>query len=86
LSARFRCRRVVGRIDHLAYDARRGRVFVAELGNGTVEGVDLATGRVIGRIGGLKEPQGLAFLPGRDELAVASGGDGSVPLLWRRRS
>ena len=69
---------VVGRIDHLAYDARRGRVFVAELGNGTVEGVDLATGRVIGRIGGLKEPQGLAFLPGRDELAVASGGDGSV--------
>ena len=69
---------VVGRIDHLAYDARRGRVFVAELGNGSVEGVDLATGRVVARIGGLKEPQGLAFLPERDELAVASGGDGSV--------
>lgn len=69
---------VVGRIDHLAYDAKRGRVFVAELGNGSVEGVDLATGRVVARIGGLKEPQGLAFLPERDELAVASGGDGSV--------
>ena len=69
---------VVGRIDHLAYDAKRGRVFVAELGNGSVEGVDLATGRVVARVGGLKEPQGLAFLPDRDELAVASGGDGSV--------
>lgn len=69
---------VVGRIDHLAYDARRGRLFVAELGNGSVEGIDLATGRSVGRIGGLKEPQGLAFLPERDELAVASGGDGSV--------
>ena len=69
---------VAGRIDHLAYDARRGRVFVAALGNGSVEGVDLATGRVVARIGGLKEPQGLAFLSARDELAVASGGDGSV--------
>jgi hypothetical protein len=26
----------------------------------------------------LKEPQGLAYLPGRDELVVASGGDGTV--------
>lgn len=69
---------VVGRIDHLAYDAKRGRIFIAELGNGSVEGVDLATGRSIGRIGGLKEPQGLAFLRDRDELVVASGGDGSV--------
>src|SRR5438270_9310145 len=26
-----------GRIDHLAVDLRRGRLFVAELGNGTVD-------------------------------------------------
>ena len=69
---------VAGRIDHLAYDTRRGRVFIAELGNGSVEGIDLATGRSIGRIGGLLEPQGLAFIEDRDELAVASGGDGTV--------
>lgn len=68
---------VAGRIDHLAFDAARRRLFVAELGNGTVDAVDLASGRV-GRIAGLQEPQGLAFLPDRDELAVASGGDGSV--------
>jgi hypothetical protein len=68
---------VAGRIDHLAFDAPRRRLFVAELGNGTVDAVDLDRGRV-GRITGLREPQGLAFLADRDELAVASGGDGSV--------
>lgn len=69
---------VAGRIDHLAFDPKRGRLFIAELGNGSVEAVDLASGRSAGRITGLKEPQGLAFLPDRDELAVASGGDGAV--------
>lgn len=69
---------VVGRIDHLAVDLVHRRVFVAELGNGTVEAIDMATGRPTGRISGLSEPQGLAYLPDRDELAVASGGDGTV--------
>jgi hypothetical protein len=69
---------VAGRIDHLAYDASRSRLFVAELGNGSVESIDLASGRSVGRIGGLREPQGVAFLPARDELAVASGGDGTL--------
>lgn len=69
---------VGGRIDHLAVDAKGRRLFVAELGAGSVEAVDLASGKVLGRISGLREPQGLAFLPDRDELAVASGGDGSL--------
>ena len=69
---------VTGRIDHLALDPTRGRLFVAALGNGTVEAVDLAAGRVVGRIARLAEPQGLAVLPARGELTVASGGDGSV--------
>ncbi|MDB5428623.1 MAG: repeat containing protein [Phenylobacterium sp.] len=69
---------VAGRIDHLAVDAAHGRLFVAELGNGSVEAVDLKSGAVLGRIAGLHEPQGLAYLPAQDELVVASGGDGSV--------
>lgn len=69
---------VAGRIDHLAVDLIHRRVFVAELGNGTVEAIDMATGRPAGRILGLSEPQGLAYLPDRDELTVASGGDGTV--------
>src|SRR4051794_21851077 len=69
---------VNGRIDHLAIDPAGQRLFVAELGNGTVEALDLAGGRSLGRIGGLKEPQGLGYVAGRDELAVATGGDGML--------
>jgi YVTN family beta-propeller protein len=72
---------VSGRIDHLAVDLPRKRLFVAELGNGTVDVIDLATGSVIRRIEGLREPQGLAYAPGADILAVASAGDGSVRLF-----
>jgi YVTN family beta-propeller protein len=71
---------VSGRIDHLAVDLPRGRLFVAELGNGTVDVVDLASRKVIHRITGLKEPQGIAYEPKTDLLAVASGGDGTLRL------
>lgn len=69
---------VHGRIDHLAIDLARHRVFVAELGNDSVGVVDLATRRVIRRIARLDRPQGVAFLALRDTLVVANGGDGSV--------
>lgn len=69
---------VRGRIDHLAIDLQHQRLFVAELGNGSVEAIDLARGVSIGRVTGLKEPQGLAYLSAQDELVVASAGDGSV--------
>jgi len=69
---------VSGRIDHLALDAARNRLFVAALGNGSVEAVDLDSGRTTGRIGGLREPQGLGYVPGLDLLAVATGGDGML--------
>lgn len=68
---------VRGRIDHLALDEAHQRLFVAEVANGTVDAVDLVHGTLIGRIGGIKEPQGVSYLPGRDEVAVASG-DGHV--------
>lgn len=68
---------VSGRIDHLAVDAQHRRLFVAELGNGSVDVVDLSSGETR-RIGGLKEPQGLGYLPDRNELVAASGGDGTV--------
>lgn len=68
---------VKGRIDHLAIDLARRHLFVAEYGNGSVDEVDLASGRVVGRINGLHEPQGVAWLSTQHELVVASG-DGSV--------
>ena len=72
---------VAGRIDHMAIDLGRKRLFVAELGNGTVDVIDLAAGAATHRIEGLREPQGLGYAPGADMLAVASAGDGSVRLF-----
>ena len=72
---------VAGRIDHMAVDLGRGRLFVAELGNGTVDTIDLAAGKPVHRISGLREPQGVAYVPETDLLAVASAGDGSVRLF-----
>ena len=72
---------VAGRIDHMAVDLARKRLLVAELGNGTLDVVDLAAGRQIRRIGGLREPQGVGYAPRADLVAVASAGDGSVKLF-----
>jgi len=68
---------VAGRIDHLAYDPVDQRVFVAELGNGTIDAVNIATRRVEHRFSGVGEPQGLAYSPALGRLFVASG-DGKV--------
>lgn len=69
-----------GRIDHLAVDLEKRRLFVAEVGQGTVDAIDLAAGRRTARRAGLSGPQGLAWLPARHELVVASK-DGSVRFL-----
>jgi DNA-binding beta-propeller fold protein YncE len=72
---------VRGRIDHMAIDLGRHRLIVAELGNDSVDVVDLATGQVLHRIGGLHEPQGVAYAEHGDAILVANGGDGSVRLF-----
>jgi DNA-binding beta-propeller fold protein YncE len=72
---------VSGRIDHMAVDLERQRLAVAELGNDTVDVIDLRSGGAIHRISGLHEPQGIAFVPSADLLAVANAGDGSVRLF-----
>jgi len=69
-----------GRIDHLAVDLNRQRLYVAELGNDTVGVIDLQQRKVINRLAGLKEPQGIAYEPSTDTVYVANGGDGSVRL------
>jgi len=69
---------VSGRIDHLAIDEARKRLFVAELGNNSVDVVDLVAAKVVHRIGALREPQGIAYLAEQDLIVVASRGDGTV--------
>lgn len=77
LEAKIPLSGVTGRIDHLAYDSVGHRLFVAALGNNTVEVIDLATRGVSHTITGLHEPQGVQYLPSLDRLVVANGGNGS---------
>jgi len=72
---------VAGRIDHLAYDPVRQRLYVAELGNNSIGIVDVKAGRLLRTVRGLDEPQGVGYEPGTDALYVASGGDGNVRLF-----
>jgi DNA-binding beta-propeller fold protein YncE len=69
---------ISGRIDHIAVEPRRNRPIVSELGNHTVDVVDLATRTVFRRIHGLQEPQGVAYSEKADMIIVANAGDGSV--------
>jgi len=72
---------VSGRIDHLGIDLKQQRLLVAELGNNSLGVVDLAAGKVLHRIAGLSEPQGVAYVPFVDSVFVANAGDGSVRVL-----
>jgi DNA-binding beta-propeller fold protein YncE len=67
---------VNGRIDHLAINVKDKVVYVAALGNNTVEVIDLTKGALIKSIKGIAEPQGIAYIPETNEIAVASGGNG----------
>jgi hypothetical protein len=70
-----------GRIDHLSIDLNRKRLFVAEIGNGSVDVVDIAARKVVHRIAILDEPQGVVYAPKGDVIAVACGGDGTVRIF-----
>jgi DNA-binding beta-propeller fold protein YncE len=69
---------ISGRIDHLAFDASRERVYIAELGNDSIGIVDFKARRLIRTVSGFAEPQGIAYEPFTDTVFVANGGDGSV--------
>jgi DNA-binding beta-propeller fold protein YncE len=69
---------IKGRIDHLAIDVERRRLFVAELGNNTVGVVDIDMRKVVRRLEGFDEPQGVAYFAQTDTLYVANGGDGAL--------
>ena len=68
----------MGRIDHLAFDPVRNRLYVAELGNDSVAVVDVNGSRLERRLDGLDEPQGIAYFAPLQRLYVAAGGDGTV--------
>ena len=75
---------VHGRIDHMAIDLPRKRLMVAELGNNTVDIIDLDKGTSVHRISGLRAPQGVGYAERVDIILIANAGDGSVRLINAR--
>ncbi|HTF61458.1 MAG TPA: hypothetical protein VK638_01970 [Edaphobacter sp.] len=69
---------VQGRIDHLSIDVKGHRLFVAALGNNSLEVIDLNARQRVHTIRGLAEPQGIAYIPSSNLVFVANGKDGSV--------
>lgn len=69
---------VEGRIDHLSIDVKGQRLFVAALGNNSLEVIDLRQNKRIHAIDGLAEPQGVVYIPAVNRLFVANAKDGSV--------
>ena len=67
---------VKGRIDHLDINLKEQIIYVAALGNNSLEVVDLKNGKVVHSISGLDEPQGVCYIPQNHEIFVANGGTG----------
>jgi DNA-binding beta-propeller fold protein YncE len=69
-TARIALPGVKGRIDHLTADLEGKRLFVAALGNGSVEVIDAETAKAVQSLKGFGEPQELLFLAGSAQLVV----------------
>ncbi len=72
---------VEGRIDHLALDAKRMRLYVAALGNNSLEVADLKKGVRERQIRGLAEPQGVLYLQELDRVVVSNGESGKLDVF-----
>lgn len=71
---------VQGRIDHMSVDLKGKRLFMASLGNQTVELIDLAAGKQFHTIGGEAEPQAVLYVPESNLIFVADGEQDSCKI------
>jgi DNA-binding beta-propeller fold protein YncE len=63
------------RLDHLALDSKRGRLFVANMANASLDIIDLGAGKLLKSIPGQHGVQGVAYAPDVDRLFVGVGED-----------
>ena len=71
---------VSGRLDHMAVDLEKKRLFVAAVANGTLEVLDLDGGKVINSISGIKDTQDALFLGGQFNKLYVSSLDGTLRI------
>src|SRR5207253_6958424 len=62
-----------GRLDHLALDAKHGRLFVANMANSSLDVVDLKAGKLLKQIPGQKGIQGIAYADDLNRVFVGVG-------------
>jgi hypothetical protein len=72
---------VSGRLDHMAVDLEKNRLFVAAVANGTLEVLDLNAERVINSIPGIKDAQDAVFLGGQFNKLYVSSLDGTLRIF-----
>lgn len=71
---------VSGRLDHMAVDLEKKRLFVAAVANGTIEVLDLDAGKAINSIPGIKDAQDALFLGGDFNKLYVSSLDGTLRM------
>ena len=80
LKARIPLPNVKGRIDHFAVDVKGQRLFMAGVGNHTLEVIDLQSNKRVRTIADLAEPQGVYYDAATNRLYVACGLDGVTKI------
>src|SRR5262249_56178495 len=61
---------VKGRFDHFAIDAKGRRLFVAALGNNTLEVIDLATDKRLQSVPAISKPPAVLSLPESHQVLI----------------
>lgn len=72
---------VKGRLDHMDVDVKGRRLFLAGLENGTLEVLDLRSGKWLRSLPGFKKPQGVLYVAELNKLFVASGDDAMLRVF-----
>src|SRR5438874_13351626 len=65
-----------GKLDHLALDAKRDRLFLANTNNGTLDVIDLKAGKLLKQVTGQPGIQGVAYAADLDRIFVGLGSGG----------
>jgi DNA-binding beta-propeller fold protein YncE len=65
-----------GKLDHLALDGKRERLFLANTANGTLDVVDLKAGKLLKQVAGQTGIQGVAYAADLDRVFVGLGSGG----------
>jgi DNA-binding beta-propeller fold protein YncE len=70
-----------GGLDHLALDAKRGRLFVANTINNSLDVVDLKTGKLLKQVPGQGRVRGIDYSPQADRVFTGCGTGGVCNTL-----